>query len=201
MGSPFDLAHVDKIWSQAHEYFLHHLLSWSLAAQVVVIGCVLLVAHKVSGAIRAWLTGQQTQYTTHPEACADLAILFNFVKVINVFIAFILVSIAVRIADHFSWPRDELYAVGIILIALTLTRLFTGKMNNRVWARILALALWIVASLYVFHLIDPGIVFYKILIFSLGMYTFPSYMFSGLLSCCWFFTGCLKICAYFFISG
>jgi small-conductance mechanosensitive channel len=168
MGSPFNLAHVDKIWSQAHEYFLQHVLSWSVAAQVVVIGCVLLLAHKVSGAIRAWLTGQQTQYTTHPEACADLAILFNFVQVINVFIAFILVSIALRIADHFNWPRNELYAVGIILIALTLTRLCTGKMNNRFWARILALALWILASLYIFHLIDPWHRFLQNINFQLG---------------------------------
>ena len=94
MGIPFDLAQFDKIGSQAQEYFFQHVLSWSMAAQIVVIGCALLLAHKVSGAIRAWLTRQQAQYATHPEAGADLAILLNFVKVIDAFIAFILVAIA-----------------------------------------------------------------------------------------------------------
>ena len=160
MGIPFDLAHVDKIWSQAHEYFFQHVLSWAMSAQIVVIGCALLLAHKASGAIRAWLTGQQAQYATHPEACADLAILLNFVKVINAFIAFILVSIAFSIADHFNWPRNELYAVGIILIALTLTRLFTDEMKNRFWARILAIAIWVLASLYSFPFHRPLAAFF-----------------------------------------
>ena len=93
-----------------------------MAAQIVVIGGALLLAHRGSGAISAGLTRQQEQYATHPEAGADLAILLNFVKVIHTFIAFILVAIALSIADHFNWPRNELYAVGVILIALTVTR-------------------------------------------------------------------------------
>jgi small-conductance mechanosensitive channel len=168
MGFPFDLASVDSMRSQAQEYFSQHVLSWSMAAQIVVIGCALLLAHKASGAVRSWLTDQQAQYATHPGAGADLAILLNFVKVINAFIAFILVSIAMSIADHFNWPLNELYAVGIILIALTLTRLFTDEMKNRFWARILAIALWLLASLYVFHLIDPWLRLLQHVDFQLG---------------------------------
>ena len=67
MGIPFDLAHIDKLWFQAHEYFFQHVLSWAMAAQIVVIGCTLLLAHKASRAIRAWVTRQQA----HPEASAD----------------------------------------------------------------------------------------------------------------------------------
>ena len=172
-----------------------------MAAQIVVIGCALLLAHKASGAIRAWLTRQQAQYATHPKACADLAILLNFVKVINAFIAFILVAIAVSIADHFNWPRNELYAVGIILIALTLMRLFTDEMKNRFWARILAIAIWVLASLYVFHFIDPWLRLLQDVNFQLGQVHFSLSMFSGPFSCCWLFTGCLKTCEYFSISG
>ncbi len=158
MGSPFDLAHFDKIGSQAREYFFQHVLSWAMVAQIVVIGGALLLARKVSGAMRAWLTGQQEQYATHPEACADLAVLLDFVKVIDAFIAFILVAIAYSIAGHFNWPRNELFAAGNILIALTLVRLFTDEMKNRFWARILAIAIWVyaflLASLGLFNLID-----------------------------------------------
>ena len=108
MGSPFDLAHVDKIGSQAREYFFQHVLSWSMAAQIVVIGGALLLARKASGAMRAWLARQQEHYATHPEAFADLAVLLGFVKVIDAFLAFILVAIAYNIAGHFNWPRNEL---------------------------------------------------------------------------------------------
>ena len=59
MGSPFDLAQLDKIGSQAREYFFQHVLSWAMAAQIVVIGCALLLAYKISGGMRAWLTRQQ----------------------------------------------------------------------------------------------------------------------------------------------
>ena len=168
MDSPFDLAHVDKIGSQTREYFLQHVLSWAMAAQIVAIGGALLLARQASRAIRAWMTNQQVQCAINPEACADLAILLNFVKVINNFIAFILVAIAIRIADHFNWPRNELFAVGIILIALTATRLFTDEMKNRFWARIIAIALWVLAFLYISHLNDPWLRFLQDVDFQLG---------------------------------
>jgi len=168
MGIPFDLAHFDKIGSQAQAYFSQHVLSWAMAAQIVAIGCALLLAHKASGAMRAWFTRQQAQYAAHPEARADLAVLLNFVKVIDAFLAFILVSIAFSIAEHFNWPRNELYAVAIILIALTLVRLFTDDMKNRFWARILAMAIWVWAALYVFHFIDPWLRLLQDVDFRLG---------------------------------
>ena len=129
-----------------------------MAAQIVVIGCALLLAYKISGGMRAWLTRQQEQYATNPEAGADLVILLDFVKVIDAFLAFILLAIAYNIADHFNWRHNELFAAGIILIALTLVRLFTDRMKNRFWAKILAMAIWVyaflLASLSLFDYID-----------------------------------------------
>jgi hypothetical protein len=109
MGSPFDLAQLDKIGSQAREYFLQHVLSWAMAAQIVVIGCALLLAYKISGGMRSWLTRQQEQYATNQEAGADLVILLDFVKVIDAFLAFILLAIAYNITNHFQWRHNELY--------------------------------------------------------------------------------------------
>ncbi|MFZ5448367.1 MAG: mechanosensitive ion channel family protein [Thermodesulfobacteriota bacterium] len=172
MGSPFDLAQLDKIGFQAREYFLQHVLSWAMAAQIVVIGGALLLAHKISGGMRAWLTRQKEQYAAHPEAGADLAVLLDFVKVIDSFIAFILVAIAYNVAEHFNWGRNELFAAGIILIALTLKRLFTDEMKNRLWAKILAGAIWVyaffVASLGLFNLLDHWVGFLKGVDFQLG---------------------------------
>jgi small-conductance mechanosensitive channel len=148
MGSPFDLAQLDKIGSQAREYFFQHILSWDMAAQIVVIGCALLLAYKISEGMRAWLRRQREQQATNPEAGADLVILLDFVKVIDVFLAFILLAIAYRIADHFNWRHNELFAAGMLLVGLTLVRLFTGRMKNRFWAKILAMAIWVWAVLW-----------------------------------------------------
>ena len=169
MGNPFDLAHFDTIGSQAQAYFSQHVLSWAMAAQIVVIGCALLLAHKASGAFRAWLTRQQAQYATHPEACADLAILLNFVKVINTFIAFILLAIAYSIADHFNWPRNELYAAGIILIALTADAIIHRRDEKPLLGQnschcYLGFGL----SSIVFHFIDPWLRFLQGVDFQLG---------------------------------
>lgn len=142
MVNPSDFASLQQLLPQARKYFFHHLFSWATAAQIVVIACALLLARQISGAMRAWLTRQQTQYAAHPEACADLAILLNFVKVIDAFLPFIPVGIAYRLAEHFHWPRNELCAVGIILVALTVVRLFTDAMKNRLWAKILLIAFW-----------------------------------------------------------
>jgi hypothetical protein len=172
MGSPFDFAHIDKIGSQAREYFFQHVLSWAMAAQIVVIGGALLLARQVSGGMRAWLTRQQAQYASHPEAGADLAILVHFVEVIDSFIAFVLVAIAYSIADHFHWPVNELFAAGMLLIGLTLVRLFTDEMRNRFWAKILAMFIWIyaflLASLSLFDSIDLWQRFLQGVAFQLG---------------------------------
>jgi len=121
-----------------------------MAAQIMAIGCALLLARKASGAMRSWLTRQQAQYATHPEACTDLAVLLGFVKVIEAIIAFLLVAFAYGIASHFNWPRNELSAVAMLLVALALVRLFTDEMKNRFWAKILATAIWVYALILAF---------------------------------------------------
>jgi small-conductance mechanosensitive channel len=172
MGSPFDLAQLDKIGSQAREYFFQHVLSWAMAAQIVVIGGALLLAYKISGGMRSWLTRQQEQYATHPEACTDLAILLDFVKVIDAFLAFILLAIAYSIADHFQWRHNELYAAFVLLVGLTLVRLFTDRMKNRFGAKILAMAIWVYAGLFaslaLFNYIDLWFRFLQGVDFHLG---------------------------------
>jgi hypothetical protein len=140
MNNPFDVVSWAKITAHTQDYLFQSLLSWGTAAQIVVIGGAFLLARKLTGAMRTWLTRQQAQCATQPEAGADLAILLDFVKVIDAFLACILVLIAYSIAVHFNWRQDKLYAGGIILLALTLVPLFTDQMKNRFWAKILATA-------------------------------------------------------------
>ena len=176
MNISLDLAQFQKIWSQAQAYFSQHVLSWAMAAQIVVIGGALLLAYKISGGMRAWLRRQQEQYATNPEAGADLVILLDFVKVIDAFLAFILLAIAYNIADHFHWRHNELYAAGMLLVGLTLVRLFTDRMKNRFWAKILAMAIWVyavlLASLGLFNYIDFWFRFLQGVDFQLGQVHF-----------------------------
>jgi small-conductance mechanosensitive channel len=158
MGNPFDLASIEQLVSQVRHYYSRHVISWDMAIQIVVIGCALFLAYKISEGMRSWLRRQQEQHATNPEAGADLAILLDVVKVIDAFLAFILVAIAYNIADHFHWRHNELFAAGIILIALSVKRLFTDRMKNRFWAKILAVAIWVyaflLASFCLFNYID-----------------------------------------------
>lgn len=176
MGNPFAFTYLEKIGSQAWEYLSQQVFSWGMAAQLAAIGGALVVAYKVSGSMRTWLTRQQVQYATHPEAGGELAILLDFGKVIDSFLAFFLLTIAYSIAGHFRWPRNELYVAGIIMIALTLTRLFTDKMENRVGARILAIAIWTYASLYIFQLREPWLHFLRSVGFQIGETHFSLYL-------------------------
>ena len=172
MVNPSDLASLGQLVSRAREYFSHHLLTWATAAQIGVIAGAILIARKVSGAMRAWLARQQDQHASHPEACADLAKLMGFVKVIDPFLAFILVGVAYRIAGHFHWPWNELFAAGIILVALSVVRLFTDEMKNRLWAKILKIALWVyavfLASLSLLDLIGIWLHFLRGIDFQFG---------------------------------
>ena len=167
MNISLDLSTLNKIWSQAQEYFFQHILSWAMALQVVVIGCAILAAHKVTHGINAWFTRLETHCLSMPDLCAELPLLKTFKRVINSFHAFLLIWIAFGIAEHYHWARDGLYSAGVILMALTLVRLFTEEMKNRFWARILAGALWVLAALYIFHLIEPWLELLRHITFNL----------------------------------
>jgi len=161
-----------NLWSLAQAYFLQNVLSSAMAVQIAVIAGAILLTHQLSGGMRAWLSRRQAQYETNPEAVTDLATLLTFAKVIDAFLAFLLVVLAYIIADHFSWPRNELFAAGILLIALTLKRLFTDEMRKRFWAKILAMFIWgyafLLASFSLFDSIDLWQRFLEGVAFQLG---------------------------------
>jgi hypothetical protein len=46
MGIPLNLASVDQLVSQAREYFSLNVLSWAVAAQIVVVSLVLFLTNR-----------------------------------------------------------------------------------------------------------------------------------------------------------
>ncbi|MHB9074570.1 MAG: mechanosensitive ion channel family protein [Desulfobaccales bacterium] len=168
MNSPFALASLNQLVSQARDYFFLHILSWTMLAQVVIAGCALLLAYKATEVILAWFSRQQTKCSQSQDLCRELSTLTTFAKVIGPALAFACVWIAFRIAEHFNWPRDGLYTIGICLVALALLRFFTDQMQNRFWAKILMILIWFYAFLYIFHIIDPWLLLLQHIDFSFG---------------------------------
>jgi small-conductance mechanosensitive channel len=148
-------ASLNHLGSQVRDYFFQHVLSWTMAAQIVVVAVAVLLAFRGVRGMNAWLARQQELPSLPPELQGELPRLKIFKRVIRSFLAFIFIWIAYGIAGHFHWPRDGLYTAGVILLALTLVRLFTEEMKNRFWARLLAGAIWLWAALYIFRLIEP----------------------------------------------
>ena len=168
MPVSFDLAALEKIPSHFQAYFLLQMLSWAMLTQLAVVGCVFLVAYRITLAMYSWCQRQQDQCLAQQKKCEDLAIIITFAKIIRPFLAFVFLAIAWRLAGHFNWPRDGLYTAGIIFLAITLVRFFTGQMQNRFWAKILMTWFWFLAVLFIFHIIDRFLNFLQSIAFNLG---------------------------------
>jgi small-conductance mechanosensitive channel len=153
--------------AQARDYFFQDVLTWPMLTQLVVIGAAILLSFRATRGINDWITRQQEQPSLPEELRGELPRLMTFKRVIRSFVSFLIVWIAYGIADHFQWPRDGLYTAGVILLALTLVRLFTGEMKNRFWARFLAGAIWLWAALYIFHVISPWLTLLNHITFTL----------------------------------
>lgn len=168
MGIPLNLASVDQLVSQAWEYFSLNVLSWAMAAQIVVVGLVLFLTNRAIRDIDDWFNRLKEQTSLAPELSADLPFLMTFKRVTHSFLAFIFIWILYDIAEHFDWSREGIYTAGVILLAFTVMRLLTGPMKNRFWAGILAGAIWLYAALHIFHFIDPWLKLLSHITFKLG---------------------------------
>ena len=168
MGIPFNLASVNQLVSQAREYFFLNVVSWAMAGQIVVIACAILLAFRAARAIQDWFDRLQAQGASVPELAGGVPFLTTIKRTIRSFIAFILIWIAYGMAERFHWSRGGLYTAAVILLALTLVRLLTSDMQNRFWARVLAVAIWFWATLYITSLIDLWINLLSHIVFKLG---------------------------------
>ena len=168
MNTFLDMAPFQKIWPQAQVFFWQQVLSWAMVAQIVVIACAILLAFRAARAIYAWFDRLQAQGAALLELAGGLPFLPVIKRTIRSFLAFIFFWIAFGVAEHYGWRREGLYTVGIISMALTLVRLFTGQMEDRFWARVLAGAIWFWAALYITHLIEPWLDLLSHIAFTFG---------------------------------
>ena len=155
-----DLSYVflssGKIWWQVQQYFLNHLLTWAMAAQLAVGGFAFLLAHKAAKAIHSWI-GRLMDQCDLCEASHDheRRKYEMFLKVTGPFLSVIFLGIALAVAQRFNWPEEGIKVLLILSLAVFLVRFTTTPTTNRYWARILTAAIWIWAIQRLFPLEDP----------------------------------------------
>ena len=145
-----------KIWSQVQQYFLNHVLTWAMAAQLAAGGFAFLLAHIASEALRSWV-GRLMDQCDLCEASHDYERRKYeiFLKAADPFLSVLFLGIALAVAQRFNWPEEGLKVLLILSFALFLFRFLTTAITNRFWAGILTVAIWIWAVQHLFPLDDP----------------------------------------------
>ena len=144
----------ERIWSQAQQYLLNHVLTWAMAAQLTAGGVACLLARMAARALRAWIGGLMAQ-SGLGETDSDRQTNEMFLKITGPFLTFLFLGIAFSVTHHFSWPEEGLRALFTLSGAAFLVRFLTAPTTNRYWRKILTSAIWIWAILRLFGLVQP----------------------------------------------
>ncbi|MGA2228549.1 MAG: mechanosensitive ion channel domain-containing protein [Syntrophobacteraceae bacterium] len=145
-----------KSWPLVQQYFLNHVLTWAMAAQLAVGGFAFLLAHRGAEAIRSWI-GRLMDECDLCEASQDYERRKYeiFLETTDPFLSVLLLEIAFSAAERFNWPEEGLKVLLILSLAMFLFRSLHTPTTNRFWAGILAAAIWIWAVQGLFHFTDP----------------------------------------------
>jgi len=156
MDIPYMFLSSVKIWPQVQQYFLDHVLTWAVAAQLAVGGLAFLLAHNAAKALHSWVGRLMDQCVlceaSHEYERQKYEI---SLKVTGPFLSVLFLVIAVAVARRFNWPEEGLKVLLILSSAVFLFRFLTTATTNRFWAGILTVALWLWAVQHLFHLEDP----------------------------------------------
>jgi small-conductance mechanosensitive channel len=171
MASAMLSSFADKFYAHLQQHFSSPLLSWTTLIQLLIVVGALILAGAVTRATRRWCDALTQQCTAGSTICDDLGEIIKFLKIITPFLAFVLIWIAYRLAQHFHWPQEVLYMAGVLCIALTVVRLFTGQMTNRFLAKILQIIIWLWSLLFILHLTQPWFALLNNIDFSVGRFT------------------------------
>ena len=150
---------LGKIWSQVQPYFLNHVISWAIAAQLAVGGFAFLMAHKAAKALRSWI-GRLLDQCGSCEASRefDRQKYEMFLKVADPFLSVLFLGIALCVAQYFKWSDEGLKVLLTLSLSVFLIRFLTTPKTNRFWMGILTAAIWLWAIHSLFHFEDAVII-------------------------------------------
>lgn len=154
MGNALNLDYFLAMGLQAQNYVLIHILVWDMLIQLIVVGCLYLLARLAAEAARPWL---RRQLAGHPLIEHSLPHLTKLVTTrllspifVVVFLWFALVS-----ASRFHWPNHGIRILLSLFLAWVIIRLLTSQMKNRSLAKFVSVIIWSIAALDIVHVLIP----------------------------------------------
>jgi hypothetical protein len=119
------------IGSELQEYFLTHVLSRAMVAQLLFAILAFLSARNAAGAIRSWVEKRIAERTLLQKPFGDLPISKTFLRLIAPLLFALFIDIALSIAQHFNWPREGFRVLLTASVALFFIRFLTDQMTSR----------------------------------------------------------------------
>jgi small-conductance mechanosensitive channel len=154
MGNAFNLDNFLAMGLQAQQYVLTHILVWNMLMQLIVVGCLYMLARLAAGPVRPWL---KKLLKRHPLVEHSLPHLTRMIttRCVSPIITIVLLWFAHGTATHFHWPNHGIRIFLSLFLAWVIIRLLTSQMKNRTLARGISVIIWFVAALDIVHLLRP----------------------------------------------
>ena len=154
MGNALNLNYLLAMGLEAQNYVLTHILVWHMLIQLMVVGCLYLLARLAAGAVRPWL---HRQLTRHPLVEHSLPHLTRVItaRLLSPIFAVVFLWFALRAASHFHWPNHGIRIFLSLFLAWVIIRLLTSQMKNRAMARLVSITIWSIAALDIVHVLIP----------------------------------------------
>ncbi|MBU4231131.1 MAG: mechanosensitive ion channel [Proteobacteria bacterium] len=154
MGNALNLDDFFAVGLQAQNYVLTHILVWNMLLQLIVVGCLYLLARLAAGPVRPWL---HRQLKRHPLVEHSLPHLTRVIttRLVSPIITVALLWFTLRAASHFHWPNHGIRIFLSLFLAWVIIRLLTSQIKNRTLARGISVIFWSVAALDIVHLLHP----------------------------------------------
>jgi small-conductance mechanosensitive channel len=154
MGNAINFDHFLAMGLQAQNYVLTHILIWNMLAQLIVVGCLYLLARLAAEAVRPWL---RRKLAGHPLIEHSLPHLTRVIttRLLNPIVAVIFLWVAYGTAVRLHWPNHGVRIILSLFLAWVIIRLLTSQMKNRTLAKFISVTIWTIAALNIVHLLGP----------------------------------------------
>jgi small-conductance mechanosensitive channel len=154
MGNAMNLDYFLAVGLAAQHYVSTHILVWNMLIQLVVVGCLYILARLAAEAVRPRL---RRQLPRHPLLEHSLPHLTKVItgRLLSPIFAIVFLWFAHRTAHHFHWPNHGIRIFLSLFLAWVIIRMLTSQMKNRTLARLVSVVIWSIAALDIVHVLIP----------------------------------------------
>ncbi len=153
----FDLIAIENLRMQVEHWLLTEAFVWSTLAQVIAAVAAFIlarvVARRAALALKAFIaTRKMTERLLRAFVNAIISVVFPSV-------AIALLGLCIAVAATVGWPYAVLAPVVNLLAAWIVIRLASRLIHNDFWSRVVAIAVFAVATLNILGLLGPIVVY------------------------------------------